>query len=101
MQPVTKTCSGCGAAFDCGPDESGPCWCTARPAFEPDPKFRDCLCPTCLAFQTEQRAAGALRMPLIEGEDYYVEGAAFVFTAAYHLKRGYCCGNGCRHCPYD
>jgi len=24
-----------------------------------------------------------------------------VFTAAYHLKRGYCCGNGCRHCPYD
>ena len=24
-----------------------------------------------------------------------------VFTAAFHLKRGYCCGNGCRHCPYD
>jgi hypothetical protein len=24
-----------------------------------------------------------------------------VFTAAYHLKRGYCCGSGCRHCPYD
>ena len=23
-----------------------------------------------------------------------------VFTAAYHLKRGYCCGSGCRHCPY-
>jgi hypothetical protein len=23
-----------------------------------------------------------------------------VFTAAYHLRRGYCCGNGCRHCPY-
>ncbi|MCU0356215.1 MAG: DUF5522 domain-containing protein [Cyclobacteriaceae bacterium] len=23
-----------------------------------------------------------------------------VFTAAYLLKRGYCCKNGCRHCPY-
>ena len=23
-----------------------------------------------------------------------------VFTESYHLKRGYCCDNGCRHCPY-
>lgn len=23
-----------------------------------------------------------------------------VFTAAYHLKRGACCGSGCRHCPF-
>jgi hypothetical protein len=38
---------------------------------------------------------------LVEGEDYTVEGGLLVFTAAYHLKRGYCCGNGCRHCPYD
>jgi hypothetical protein len=33
-------------------------------------------------------------------EDYYFEGPYLVFTAAYHLKRGYCCGSGCRHCPY-
>lgn len=33
-------------------------------------------------------------------EDYYLEGPYVVFTAAYHLKRGYCCGSGCRHCPY-
>jgi Family of unknown function (DUF5522) len=33
-------------------------------------------------------------------EDYYMEGQYMVFTAAYHLKRGYCCGSGCRHCPY-
>jgi hypothetical protein len=37
---------------------------------------------------------------LIEGEDYYLEGGLLVFTAAYHLKRGYCCDSGCRHCPY-
>jgi len=37
---------------------------------------------------------------LIEGEDYYSEGGLIVFTALYHLKRGYCCNSGCRHCPY-
>jgi hypothetical protein len=24
-----------------------------------------------------------------------------VFTAAFLLKRGYCCESGCRHCPYQ
>jgi Family of unknown function (DUF5522) len=38
--------------------------------------------------------------PLVEGEDFYWEGAALVFTARYHLRRGYCCESGCRHCPY-
>jgi hypothetical protein len=38
---------------------------------------------------------------LIEGEDYYCEGAYMVFTAAYHLRKGECCGSGCRHCPYE
>ena len=38
-------------------------------------------------------------MPL-EAGDYYMEGPNMVFTAQYHLKRGYCCGSGCRHCPY-
>jgi hypothetical protein len=37
---------------------------------------------------------------LVEGVDYYLEGGKFVFTAAYHLKRGYCCNSKCRHCPY-
>jgi 2-iminoacetate synthase ThiH len=38
--------------------------------------------------------------PLVEGEDFYREGAFVVFTARYHLRRGYCCESGCRHCPY-
>ncbi|HZG00348.1 MAG TPA: DUF5522 domain-containing protein [Chitinophagales bacterium] len=40
--------------------------------------------------------------PLKENEDYYVdkETGLVVFTATYHLKRGYCCKSGCRHCPY-
>ena len=32
---------------------------------------------------------------------YYIENGLIVFTAAYHLKRGYCCKSGCRHCPFD
>jgi hypothetical protein len=38
---------------------------------------------------------------LVEGEDYYMEKGLMVFTSAYHLKRGYCCNSGCRHCPYS
>ncbi|HEY9138424.1 MAG TPA: DUF5522 domain-containing protein [Terriglobus sp.] len=37
----------------------------------------------------------------LNNEDFYYEGQFLVFTAAYHRKRGYCCGSGCRHCPYD
>ncbi len=33
-------------------------------------------------------------------EEFYYEGPYLVFTAAYHLKRGYCCNSDCRHCPY-
>jgi hypothetical protein len=36
----------------------------------------------------------------LEPEDFYYEGPYLVFTEAYHLKRGYCCNSGCRHCPY-
>ncbi|WP_394368470.1 DUF5522 domain-containing protein [Adhaeribacter radiodurans] len=34
------------------------------------------------------------------GDFYFNEQGLMVFTAAYHLKRGYCCKNGCKHCPY-
>jgi len=36
-----------------------------------------------------------------EGEDYYInEQGLWVLTEAYHLKRGYCCENGCNICPW-
>jgi hypothetical protein len=35
-----------------------------------------------------------------KGEDYYIENGLYVFTAEFLRKRGYCCGSGCRHCPY-
>ena len=39
--------------------------------------------------------------PPKEGEDFYWEGRYMVFTEAWHLKRGYCCGSACRHCPWN
>lgn len=36
-----------------------------------------------------------------EGIDYYFnDEGLMVFTKAYHLKRGYCCKNKCKHCPW-
>lgn len=33
--------------------------------------------------------------------DWYLEKGLLVYTSAYHLRRGSCCGSGCRHCPYE
>ncbi|MCB0431264.1 MAG: hypothetical protein H6585_00915 [Flavobacteriales bacterium] len=41
------------------------------------------------------------RFTRLDPEDYYHSPEGYlVFTEAYHLKRGYCCQNGCKHCPY-
>ncbi|QEC41276.1 DUF5522 domain-containing protein [Pseudobacter ginsenosidimutans] len=43
-----------------------------------------------------------MKKNLIEGIDfYYNEQGYVVLTAKFHLDRGRCCGNGCKHCPYD
>ena len=36
------------------------------------------------------------------GDAGYMDPATgyFVFTRRTQLERGYCCGNGCRHCPF-
>lgn len=37
-----------------------------------------------------------------EGEDYYLTKDGYrVMTERYLVRRGYCCANGCRHCPYE
>ncbi len=45
--------------------------------------------------------SGFSRKNKLAEEDYYLSPEGFiVFTEAYHLKRGYCCKSGCKHCPY-
>ncbi len=107
----TKRCSKCGAGFGCGAASTNGCWCMDLPRVGPvAPANQDCLCPNCLAITIGQskpnegpdRTAdpGTSQMVLIEGEDYYLEGGAMVFTSRFLQRRGYCCESGCRHCPY-
>jgi hypothetical protein len=35
-----------------------------------------------------------------EPTDFYFEDGKVVMTESYHIKRGSCCGNGCKNCPY-
>lgn len=36
----------------------------------------------------------------VEGIDYYFENGLMILTKRFLLKRGYCCRNSCRNCPY-
>ncbi|MFT3740115.1 MAG: DUF5522 domain-containing protein [Breznakibacter sp.] len=38
---------------------------------------------------------------MAENVDFYLDPRGYrVMTAKFLSERGYCCGNGCRHCPY-
>lgn len=37
----------------------------------------------------------------MDKEYFYIENGYYVFTEKYHLKRGFCCKSGCRHCPWN
>jgi hypothetical protein len=39
--------------------------------------------------------------PAPEQPDFSIENGLLASSAAYHLKRGSCCGSGCHHCPYE
>jgi len=64
------------------------------PAEPPEP-------PEPPARPTDPRPPESPAAPALREGDFYLEGGCMVFTAAYHLRRGYCCGNRCRHCPYQ
>ncbi|MFM8440369.1 MAG: DUF5522 domain-containing protein [Acidobacteriota bacterium] len=41
------------------------------------------------------------REPLVEGLDFYYDNGLMVLTARFLRRRGNCCSNDCRHCPYE
>lgn len=114
-----KYCSVCNEPFGCGNEsETKKCWCNDLPPIFTLDGITDCLCPTCLKVATidkieeyvstitpenakENKAKDLPKTThFIESIDYYIEDGKYVFTKWFHLKRGACCGNGCRHCPY-
>jgi hypothetical protein len=42
-----------------------------------------------------------MKKDFIEKIHYYLENGKIVFTEQYHIDRGFCCSNVCRHCPYE
>lgn len=42
-----------------------------------------------------------MKKQLDDDDFYYNNNGLVVMTAEYLLQRGYCCGNGCKNCPYD
>ncbi len=42
-----------------------------------------------------------MKKQLQDDNVYFNSDGLMVFTSAYLLERGYCCGNGCMHCPYE
>ena len=39
---------------------------------------------------------------LIEGVHFYINKDGYiVLTEKYHLEKGFCCGMGCLHCPFQ
>jgi hypothetical protein len=41
-----------------------------------------------------------LNGPLPKSFNFYIEDGKYVFTKEFHLSRGFCCGNQCRHCAF-
>ena len=78
---------------------------------------RDCLCPQCLIQSIQHKIEQEIdtvaihqqapkqvmrfkHQPLIEGLDYTIDNGLWMLSRWFHLKRGTCCGNRCRNCPY-
>jgi hypothetical protein len=105
-----KLCERCNTPFECKLGDITNCQCSSIAPSEATRQFLeqtdfDCLCKNCLTAINEKWATLATYSfpqpdELKEGFHYYIDKNLYVFTENYHLLRGYCCRNGCRHCPY-
>jgi hypothetical protein len=111
-----KKCPECQEPVNCGAESGQKCWCSNYPPIVPVDASKSCLCESCLkkkikleieqfvqAYKdgkVENIAPKFATAEFVEGIDFYIEKEYRVMTEWYHLKRGYCCKSGCRHCPY-
>jgi hypothetical protein len=65
----------------------------------PESRNQACICRECITEFHRSKNADAASPKILPG-DFYFDNGCMVFTEEYHRRRGYCCGNGCRHCPY-
>jgi hypothetical protein len=103
-------CPLCGRSNECqlctAAAYKGPCWCATVSIPEEliarvpaERRNKACLCRNCV-MEFHRAKEGGVAGPKIRPGDFYFDSGLMVFTAAYHVRRGYCCDNNCRHCPY-
>ena len=91
------------------------CWCYELPHIALDELDSSCLCRPCLLKEQALKVNQGLPLsPEVKLQimsigspqtamadiDYTMEGGLLVMTRWFLLRRGHCCENGCRHCPY-
>lgn len=107
----SKSCPRCKDYFKCKADDINNCHCSKINLSIQTKEFLsktsyDCLCNSCLnEINNLVSISDKYNFPisseqLIEGIHYYKENNFWVFTELYHIIRGSCCKNNCRHCAY-
>ncbi len=115
---IKKICQVCDIEFNCGVNEDEQsCWCDSFPAIMPVESKQGCLCESCLALSISERINKLIKVndyekmveissqyrtksKFIEHIDYTIEDGIYILSKWFLLKRGTCCGNNCRNCPY-
>lgn len=114
---TSLNCAYCNNPLTCNVNNISTCWCSELPAILPlDDTTTSCLCRTCALAKINRHLEAIYTQPikaqiafakqfssndsLIEGLDYTMQNNYMVFSKWYFLKRGTCCKNGCKNCPY-
>ena len=110
-QKGVATCPRCDKSMVCLPASIEICPCnevtvsSELKVFLQKTKY-GCLCSICLAeleaLITQSKSENAPLRPdkLLIDIHYYIDNGQYVFTEYYHIRRGHCCENNCRHCAY-
>jgi len=106
-----RVCTHCKTAIVCNTEDIQACDCS-KVSISNDTRvflagsFHKCLCNECLTkfdqmiTSCKGKEFPKRRSEMQEGVHYYMENEYFVFTELYHMMKGQCCQNGCRHCVY-
>ena len=49
----------------------------------------------------ENNQNNGVKTKMLDPIYFYEENGKKIMTEAFHISRGFCCGNGCRHCPFE
>ena len=106
-----KKCQRCSSVFTCNSKDINQCDCNTIELGK-DLKYflsktqYDCLCNQCLCElkdivqESKKETFPIKRDQYVENKHFYLENGMFVFTEYFHIVKGECCRNNCRHCAY-